>query len=210
VPARFSSAQLGAGGLHSTLLEFADTLQDHIAGGTGLALIGATGTGKTYAIAAMLLLLADRHADHIAQDCGDPSADRDVNAGRAERHGFHYANAEYVGLALRNTFTKSSAETELDVLRVYTTPRLLALDEVGAASDEHARKAIATILCLRYEQAMPTILAGNLTRSELEQYLGARAADRLAESCKFIATTGPSKRRVPALSTVKNSAGGAQ
>ena len=209
VPPRFQLAQLGSSKLHVVLREFADSLADHIGAGTGLALIGPTGTGKTYALAAMLLELADRHAEHIAAEAEREALQRGVRNGRAASHGLRYANAEYIGMELRNTFTKGSAETELQVLRDYTTPRLLVLDEVGAASDEHTRKAIATILCVRYENAVPTILAGNLARSELEQYVGARAADRLAESTKFIVATGPSRRRATAVSTANNSARGA-
>lgn len=187
IPRRFSHAELGATGLHKTLREYADTLDAHLADGDGLVLIGPPGTGKTHALAAMLLHLADRHAEKVI----------------ARANGLAYRNAEYLGLDLRDTF-KGRHRSEVDVLQPYLDARLLVLDEVGAAADDHARKSLATILCSRYEDARPTILAGNLSRTELEQYLGARVADRLAQSCRFIACTGPSKRRSPAPSTATN------
>jgi DNA replication protein DnaC len=212
VPRRFSAAQLGTTGLHATLRAYASTLEAHLTDGDGLALIGPPGTGKSHGLAAMLLYLAERHAEQViakANERGpDGLPDGAERIGCTDRHGCLYRNAETLGLELRDTFGKGNV-SELDVLGPFVNARLLALDEIGAASDDHTRKSIATILCLRYERRLPTIIAGNLSRAEIEAYLGARAADRLAECTRFVAVTGPSKRRVPALSTVKNSATGA-
>lgn len=204
VPRRFSHAELGTTGLHKTLGEYADTLAAHVADGDGLALIGPPGTGKTYAIAAMLLYLADQHAEKVMARAanGDqgPSLDAQVKLASAAEHGFLYRNSEFVGMEIRDSF-KGRDLSELDVLQPYIAARLLVLDELGTATDDHARKSLATILAKRYENAAPTILVGNLARTELEAYLGGRVADRLAQCCRFIACTGPSKRRSPVPST---------
>lgn len=207
IPRRFSHAELGTTGLHKTLREYADALDVHLADGDGIALIGPPGCGKTHAVVGMLLHLADQHAERVMarSDNGDQgsSLDAQVRLASAGAHGLLYRNSEFIGMEIRDTF-KGRDVSELDVLAPYISARLLVLDELGVAADDHARKSLATILAKRYENAAPTVILGNLSRAELEQYLGGRVADRLAQCCRFIAVTGPSKRRSPAISTAAN------
>lgn len=208
VPRRFLGAVFdGETPLHLQLAAYADAIEDHVSAGTGLVLLGPPGGGKTYGFAALLTRLAREHWEQSVEGASPHAVLQYLET--AARTGIAYANASHIGLQVRGTFRRDAEQTEAELLEHYSGQRLLALDEVGGAADDHSRQWVAQIVCERYERQRPTLLATNLVRRDLEQYLGSRAADRLTETCRFIAMTGPSRRRATAVSTANNSARGA-
>lgn len=56
---------------------------------------------------------------------------------------------------------------------------LLALDEVGGQRTPFARDLVAAVLCGRYDDGRPTMVATNYTREDVEATLGPSVADRM-------------------------------
>lgn len=98
----------------------------------------------------------------------------------------------------------SDQPTEAELLAKALNANLLVMDDVGCGQDggDIERRILSRILCSRYENRRPTILATNLTIDVLKPLIGERAADRLAETADIVVTPGISWRRTKA----KNSA----
>lgn len=170
IPPRFRDAALPITG---QVREALDAYFERLGGdpGAGLVLIGPPGTGKTYTCTALALHLL------------------------GQGHGVAYATPESIARELRRTFRRDSGQCEQDVLDHYGSIGMLILDEIGTTPAEHERTVAHQLIALRYEEQLPSVLVSNLPRPELEAYLGARAADRLAETSAFVPMTGPSRRR---------------
>ena len=60
---------------------------------------------------------------------------------------------------------------------------LLVIDEIGSQYGTDAEKImVSEIINDRYNNQLPTIIIGNVTMSEAENYLGARAIDRIKDN----------------------------
>ncbi|MBL1506063.1 ATP-binding protein, partial [Klebsiella pneumoniae] len=69
---------------------------------------------------------------------------------------------------------------EEDVIRFFTKPDLLIIDEVGIQFGSKAEEMIMfEIINTRYERLKPTILISNLPKDELTQFIGERVIDRM-------------------------------
>jgi len=184
IPRRFQAAQAPTiGKLAEALRAFAD--REREVPGAGLVVLGPPGIGKTHAVCGFAL--------DLLKDGRSPV----------------YGTPESIAREMRGTFRRGSELTEQDVLARYAEAQLLILDEIGTSAAEHERTVAHQLIGARYEQLLPSIFLTNLTRPELESYLGARAADRLAETCTFAGINGQSRRRGAALSTDVNSVRGA-
>jgi DNA replication protein DnaC len=88
-------------------------------------------------------------------------------------------------------------KTVRDIIPVLQRQPMLVMDEIGfsdGGSDNLPK--LHQVLVERYNNYLPTVITGNLSRVGLEECLGPRLVDRFAEACFGIAClTGPSKRR---------------
>lgn len=91
----------------------------------------------------------------------------------------------------------SDHPTEAELLAKAINANLLVMDDVGCGQDggDFERRILSRILCSRYENRRPTILATNLPADVLKPLIGERAADRLAETADVVITPGTSWRR---------------
>ena len=134
-------------------------IEDVIQHGRCLVFFGEKGTGKTH--------LACGIVRHVVEKGG--TAMYETVAGAVGR--------------IRSTYSKGSSETERDVLDLFSRVDLLVLDEVGRQSDSaHDREMLFRILDLRYADLKPTVLASNLERKALYEFLGQALCDRLLEA----------------------------
>ncbi len=139
---------------------FADNFQTVKTKGANLILTGQPGTGKTHLAVSILKQVME-----------------------SGETGFFVTVSEMLR-AIRGTYSAASKTTEQEVFDYFINASLLVLDEVGVAiGDDEKRKAlIFDVLNGRYNRMKPTVIIGNLTPEEMEDYLGFRVWDRLMES----------------------------
>lgn len=156
----------------ATARKFADEFPDMEAEGKSLVFIGPPGTGKTHTAAAIGRTVIEKHLASVL-----------------------YTTAADMARAMRATFRRDSEISEREIFERFTEADLLIVDEVGTGSSQHDRSLLFEVIDVRYAQGMPMVLVSNLPVGELEQYLGERAFDRLAEASVFLPMTGTSKRK---------------
>lgn len=130
---------------------------DRLKQGGGLVMCGMPGTGKNH--------LALAIAKHVIQTHQDSAL---------------FTTALRVARAFKSTWSKNAERTESEVIRAYTDPDLLIIDEVGVQFGSDSEKLILfEIINTRYEKMRPTILISNQTREELGAFIGERVIDRM-------------------------------
>ncbi len=152
---------------------YADRFDERHAAGGGLVMCGKVGTGKTHLACAIAntVLAAGRTALFISV----------LNAVRR----------------VKQTYSKTSTETEQEAISQFFRPDLLIVDEVGVQLGTTAEHNILfEIINGRYERVLPTILLSNLTEKEMDETLGERIMDRMREGGGVVlAFDWPSKRK---------------
>jgi len=136
-----------------------------------IALVGQRGTGKTHAASATVngFCLAGRSA--------------------------MYTRATDVYLAVRETFRNSGGASEAEILRRYTRPALLVVDEIQiGAGSEWEGNTLTHIIDERYASLRSTILIANLTPEDFVKRIGDSIASRLQETGGIVLCTWPSFR----------------
>jgi DNA replication protein DnaC len=146
--------------------------------GQGLLLWGPVGTGKTFAVAALV-----RAA--VLQTRGECRIERTVY--------------DRLILDLRDCFKPGATKSELDVLRPYLNADVLWLDDLaaseslaGAATDFQTR-TIQTLLNDRLERNLATVCTSNLSPESLRRVFDERIASRL-HAFKIIELRGKDRR----------------
>jgi len=125
--------------------------------GGGLVMCGKPGTGKNH--------LALAIAKHVINE---------------HQNSALFTTALRIARLFKSTWSKNSERTEAEVIRIYTDPELLIIDEVGVQFGSEAEKLILfEIINTRYERMMPTILISNLPKDELSAFIGERVIDRM-------------------------------
>ena len=138
--------------------QYAETFANRLAGGDNLIMLGNPGTGKNMLAAAI---------------CNRLAAD-----------GFQPLHTTAMRLVRRITETWGSGSTEKEqaVIDSFSIPDLLVVDEVGVQFGSRKEEILLfEALNGRYEEKKPTVIISNLSKDEIEHYLGARVLDRFYE-----------------------------
>ena len=76
------------------------------------------------------------------------------------------------------------------------TARFLVLDDLGTEQkSEGARDAVVSVLLVRFENELPTVMTSNLSADAWKLYADERVRDRLAGDGVVYGSSGPSRRR---------------
>ncbi|ENK7135391.1 ATP-binding protein [Enterobacter roggenkampii] len=138
---------------------YASRWPERLQKGGGLVMCGKPGTGKNH-----LALAIARHAITEHQSSAV------------------FTTALKIAREYKSTWSKGSIRTEDEVIRYFTKPDLLIIDEVGVQFGSDAEKLIMfEIINTRYERMKPTILISNQTREELAAFIGERVLDRMSD-----------------------------
>lgn len=165
IPARFESCSLEnyepvneeAKRALKVCQAYASRWPERLQKGGGLVMCGKPGTGKNH-----LALAIARHAITEHQSSAV------------------FTTALKIAREYKSTWSKGSSRTEDEVIRYFTKPDLLIIDEVGVQFGSDAEKLIMfEIINTRYERMKPTILISNQTREELAAFIGERVLDRM-------------------------------
>lgn len=165
IPDRFSGCTLqnyeavseDAGRALRVCQAYASKWPERLQKGGGLVMCGKPGTGKNH-----LALAIARHAITEHQSSAV------------------FTTALKIAREYKSTWSKTSTRTEDDVIKHFTHPDLLIIDEVGVQFGSDAEKLIMfEIINTRYERMKPTILISNQSKDELSAFIGERVIDRM-------------------------------
>lgn len=154
-----------------TCQEYADNFREHFSVGRNLLLTGNVGTGKTHLASSIVRRVIDLGAVAVI------------------------TTAAEVIRTFKRSMDRNTGYTEGDVIDELASFDLLVLDEVGAqAGTQYELSVLHEVIDRRYQLLFrPTVLVSNLPATSqpdaegrytpsLEQYIGARALDRLREN----------------------------
>ena len=169
---------------------------DNTQGKNGLILSGNRGSGKTFIAASII----------NEYNLGEPVNENSIREIiKAHNNGF----VSDIGFKIdsRCRFIKENDVIKLSDRYNYkdnTSPidefmnaKILVVDDVGASYGD-SRKIMCCLFDLfdyRYSQQLSTIITTNLSKEELQAYLGERTYDRLRCCCHYIKLTSPESRR---------------
>ena len=141
--------------------------------GRDVFMFGPVGTGKTYAMAALI-----RHYIYAGYE--------------VER-----VNFDDFCVQVRATMSPASKKTEWDLIEPLKDIDKLFIDDLGIRGKQETDFSYVTlysILNKRQERQLPTFLSSNKTLAQLGQSFDARIASRLSAAL-IIEMTGPDRRR---------------
>lgn len=142
-----------------TCSDYAVTFPAKYQAGQCLLMLGNIGTGKTH-LASSIVQQVIR--DHRAQAVIVP--------------------ASGIFRAVKSTMSRAPKFTEEDVLEELGGFDLLVIDEVGASrGSDWEVQLLHEVIDRRYQAVRPTIVVSNLITSDLKDYIGERAMDRLRQ-----------------------------
>ena len=139
--------------------------------GSIIVLLGGRGTGKTQAAVEML-----RSSAHEGCSC-------------------RYATAMDFFGEIKSTYSSDSADNESRVLREYTTPVVLCLDELQVRTESMWENNLLThLIDKRYQFQLSTILIANIVPEDLKDCVGDSIYSRTMETGGVVLFSGPSFR----------------
>lgn len=147
----------------SVTREFAENYVQHAERGDGLVFAGLPGTGKSHLGTALLQEVMPKHVGM-------------------------YVTCMDLIRAVRATWSRESARSEIEVLSEFGSVELLVIDEIGVSGGTDNEQAlIFDVLDRRYRDMRPTVLLTNLDRTGFKTFVGERVYDRLRETAQWVA-----------------------
>ena len=153
----------------------------------GIVFYGNTGSGKSYAAAAI--------ANEINNSFPlSESALKDIAAGLSPT-----IKARAMMITEKKLYDRFRCfRYNEECAAPYETVELLIIDDLGAACGKEEDIAnLSSVIDTRYGNQLPTIITTNLSITDLKKYVGGRVYDRINGSCAFIKIVTDKSRRTP-------------
>lgn len=156
----------------SVAREYADNFELMREKGRCIVMTGSEGTGKTHLAVAILNTVLQNGYSALFTTA---------------THAFHQING---------CFHKKSEITQEDAYKIYTSPELLVIDDIGIAKDsDNTIQITYGIIYTRYLSNLPTIVTTNYNLEQLKDFIGVQTVDRLREnSGLMLPMNWPSRR----------------
>jgi DNA replication protein DnaC len=152
--------------------EFADAIDDRLAEGRGLWLMGDVGTGKT--TLAMIVSKAAVEAGHTVAI---------------------YSLPRLLARIRRTYDAETGEDSYLEFFERLTSVDLLHIDDLGAQkSSDWVLEQLYAIVDERYESERSMVVTSNLGYDELSEQIGPRVVSRLTEMCQELPLYGEDLR----------------
>lgn len=139
--------------------DYVESWQEARALDRNMLLMGASGSGKTHlatAVASEILM-----AGHTAL----------------------YTRADTMFQTVRETYSDAVQRTEKQAIEGFSVPELLVIDEYGrTAGTDAERRIFFSVIDLRYEKLLPTLIVSNLTLHAFQESVGMEMFSRLMEN----------------------------
>jgi len=153
--------------------DYSENVEERIATGSGLFLIGPPGTGK----------------DHLAIAVLFAAAAKGVNV--------HWTDGMELFASARDNI--DTAKTEASWMHAYTNPTMLAISDpvppLGSVKEGFQLATLFSIIDRRYRDMKPTLLTLNVNdRDEAEKRMAPNIVDRLAHGALVLRCDWPSYR----------------
>lgn len=149
-----------------------DVIRDKIGTGFTIAIIGTRGAGKTQIGTTMLI--------------------EGINKGLRGK----FTTVTRLLMEVKATYSKTSKETEIEVMDRYTRYKLLVIDEVSRRPDKDWNDLLLfELLNARYNAQRGTLLISNETREGFTLAIGPSMMDRMNETGGIIECNWPSFRQ---------------
>lgn len=153
-----------------------------------LFITGKAGTGKTYLGIAILKEYIYRNLQKRESWSEDEKRNKPSLSWKWE-------TVPELLLELRGSFKDNAKYTEQEVIKDYSDPDLMILDDLGAEkSSDFTIQSLYLIIDRRYSSEQRTIITSNLSLGEISQKVGDRIASRIAGMCKVIELKGKDRR----------------
>ena len=155
---------------HQSLLSSGEFMRKNEDKGFIVAMIGPRGTGKTE--------FATR-----------------ISASMAQRISVMYCKAMKFFVALKETYNREVKTTEGEILKRFTQPELLVVDELQERSESDWENRMLThMIDTRYDRMINTILISNLSHDAFQKSIGDSIYDRIIETGMVVECIWPSYR----------------
>ena len=162
----------------------------------GLILSGNRGSGKTY-IATCIINEYNKNArlnKWVVEDIikGIDNAYADDLRVRIDSDCRFIKEKDVINLSEKYNYKDNTS-----LIDEYKKAKILVVDDIGSSYGD-SKKTMSILFDLidyRFSQQLSTIVTTNLSKEELQIYLGERSFDRLINSCYYIKLTSPESRR---------------
>jgi hypothetical protein len=165
--------------------------------GSIFVLLGPRGTGKTQmAVEAIAEVISDHVEHHIENRGNQPLVYRPAR----------YCTALELFSEIKATFQQGASKNESEVIKDFTTPKLVVFDEVTVRGETPwENNVFSHVVDKRYGLFKDTVIIGNFSATEIIATLGPSIASRLEETGGIIECSWSSFRGVksPHLSVVE-------
>ncbi len=165
-------------------------------GKNGLILLGNRGSGKTYIATS---ILNEYNKNEPVKESALNEVIKAQEKGFKNDVGFRIeSRCRFVKeREILTLYEKHRFKDEQSLMDEFKNAKILVVDDLGSTFGDSKRIAsdLFDFFDYRYSQGLSTIITTNLSKDELQRFLGERTIDRLNDCCHYITLTSPTSRR---------------